>query len=95
MKPLTIGREIYFQTSKRQLGKPIVPRNWPQMEEVAHRIASHMDTSFVCVDVYTNGRDTILGELTSHPGGPYFGTNTRFLPEFDLALGQKWQVSRG
>ncbi|MCB1501412.1 MAG: hypothetical protein KDK07_16775 [Bauldia sp.] len=91
MVPLTLGRELYSADPVVDFGEPVVPPNWPAMLDVARRVSSHMRTPFISVDVYTTGADVILGEATTTPGGPYFGTMFRFLPEFDLHLGDAWR----
>jgi len=91
MAPLAIGRELYSSRTSVSIGAPVVPSNWPAMFDVARRVSSHLKTPFISVDVYTTGTDVILGEVTTTPGGPYFGTMFRFLPEFDRYLGDAWR----
>jgi hypothetical protein len=89
-----VGSEIYFPARAAILADPVVPVNWPDMEKAAQRIASFMETSFISVDVYTNGKEVFLGELTPTPGAAYYGsTMFRFMPEFDLALGKVWSCA--
>jgi len=68
------------------------PRNWEEMLDTAGRISRHLDTPFIRVDLYTNGVESVLGELTPRPGGPYHGTY-RLSDLFDAELGAYWRAS--
>lgn len=72
-------------------GVPIRPRNWEAMVETASRVATQVDEPFISVDLYTNGEEVVLGELTPGPGGPFFGGLFYFHPAFDGELGGYWR----
>lgn len=70
-------------------GDPFIPKNNRNLIEVAQFISKYVNRPFVSVDVYTNGQDVYIGELTGGPGGPYYGAAFRFTDKFDLFLGEK------
>lgn len=72
-------------------GRPVRPRNWQQMLDVARRVSEHLDVPFIRVDLYTSGEDVIMGELTPKPGGTYYGSQMRFSDAFDLEMGGYWR----
>ncbi len=55
---------IHFPRSRRTIEKP---NNLSQMLTVASLLSSHFN--FVRVDLYSNGEDCLVGELTNCPGG--------------------------
>lgn len=72
-----------------QKGIPLVPKNNKSLIENAQLISRYSNRPFVSVDVYTNGQDVYIGELTGGPGGPYYGAAFRFTDKFDIFLGEK------
>lgn len=70
-------------------GDPFIPKNNKNLIEVAQLVSKYVNCPFISVDVYTNGQDVYIGELTGSPGGPYYGAAFRFTDKFDLFLGEK------
>ena len=84
-------REVRPQHGLRR-GQHRRPLNWEEMLAAAGRISKHLDTPFISVDLYTNGVEVVLGELTPRPGGPYHGTY-RLSDVLDAELGAYWRAS--
>lgn len=82
---LTLSRKV-------QAGRHIRPANWQEMLETARRISVHMNEPFVSIDTYTDGRETVLGELTPRPGGPFYGM-WYFSTELDTELGTYYRLA--
>lgn len=55
---------IHFPRSRRSIEKP---KNLDKMLEVASSLSSHFN--FVRVDLYSNGDECLVGEITNCPGG--------------------------
>ena len=85
-EPLDSGK-VKVNSDHAQLGKFERPANWELMIDTACRVARFVDRPFISVDMYTNGNECFVGELTPGPGGPYFGKLFLFSYEFDLFLG--------
>jgi hypothetical protein len=65
------------------------PANLETMVEVAEKLAAGFD--FVRVDLYSDGNQVYVGELTLYPGGGF----ERFdPPEYDRIVGDKWPTGR-
>ena len=61
------------------------PANLDLMVQIAETLGAGMD--FVRVDLYSDGEQIFVGELTLYPGGGF----ERFdPPEYDLIIGNKW-----
>lgn len=94
LRPLELGTEVYVPQIEALFGEHEPPENWADMEAAAKRIAAHLKTPFISVDLYTTGDEVILGELTTIPGAPYYGgTMFRFMPSFDRQLGEAWAAA--
>ena len=62
------------------------PANPPALLEAAVKVAQHVPTPFVRVDLYEAQDGPVFGEITPIPTG---GTSV-FIPEWDQRLGQAW-----
>ncbi|MEA5446316.1 ATP-grasp fold amidoligase family protein [Gammaproteobacteria bacterium AB-CW1] len=81
---------VYSHSNKSVFVSPTLPKNYKQMIDVAERVATHLGTAFCSVDLYTDGKRVMLGEITAGPGGPYVGRLFAFSPQYDIHLGAKW-----
>jgi hypothetical protein len=68
------------------------PANWEALIDAARRMSLHINAPFVSVDLYTTGTEVVFGELTSKPGGPFFGM-WRFSDEYDAELGTYYRLA--
>jgi hypothetical protein len=79
--------ESAWKTIKR--GKPDLPECHKEIIAAAKTISKALKTPFISADMYATPDGPVIGELTSAPGGPYYGM-FRFKPHFDRDLGKAW-----
>ncbi|WP_374276158.1 ATP-grasp fold amidoligase family protein [Brevundimonas sp.] len=91
LAPLGDSDVLVGDTATR--GDSTPPPNGVQLIATAERIATHVGVNFLGVDLYSDGERVLLGELTTVPGGPYYGRMFRLLPELDRALGERWRAT--
>ena len=96
-----IGYECYYTPDWKKMGlcsnyySPYLrerprPAQLEEMLEVARRIAGDID--FMRVDLYLEGGNVYVGELTLYPGGGFHGS----VPDLiDKSLGNLWTVQIG
>jgi hypothetical protein len=89
-EPLDLKRTLIINQGPAVFVKGVRPANFEEMLHTARVLAGHLRTSFIRVDLYTTGREVILGELTPTPGRLYNGSRYTLTPEFNLELGQAW-----
>ncbi len=92
LAPLTQA-ELSIAADGAQPGDANPPLNGKALIEAAERVAAHIRVNFIRVDLFTDGVDIWLGELTPVPGGAYYGRKYRLSPAFDRALGDRWRAA--
>jgi hypothetical protein len=60
------------------------------MVEAVRALAAHLATPFARIDMYAGRGGPILGEITPTPGGAYFGSGYRLMPDYNAELGRRW-----
>jgi len=83
---------IVINFRKAREGPPRPPDGVDPMLQAARTLARHLATPFVRIDMFARpeGGGPVLGEITSTPGGAYFGTDYRFTEDYDRELGAMW-----
>lgn len=65
------------------------PRHPVELLAAFRRVAAHVESPFIRVDLYEDDRGPVFGEITPQPSGG----GTRFLPEWDARLGAAWTAA--
>lgn len=71
---------------RRPQGNPYASAGHQAFREAASKVARHVPTPFVRVDLYEAQDGPVFGEITPIPAG---GTS-QFVPEWDERLGRLW-----
>lgn len=65
------------------------PRHPDALTSAFERVAAHVESPFIRVDLYEDDDGPVFGEITPHPGGG----GTPFVPEWDQRLGDAWTTA--
>lgn len=87
---LNIANKFVLNFRKVRYDQPRPPAWRGEMVDAVRKLARELRTPFVRIDLYAGEKGPVLGELTSTPGGAYFGTKYRLTPVEDSVLGQAW-----
>lgn len=90
-----MGRPVKAETAHLHKGEAIhaaqrdrVPCNFRQMVTAATKLVRMTRVPFMSVDMFTNGFDFRVGEITLRPGGPFYGESFRLSESTDLEWGR-------
>lgn len=72
------------------IGIPRKPLCYLQILQAASEISRNFSYPFISVDCYATSNGAVIGELTSTPGGPWYGSMYCFSDDFDKLLGNAW-----
>lgn len=89
-EPITDERVVIPSFKAETIGHQSKPRCYAQILQSASEISRKFAYPFVSVDCYATNNGAVIGELTSTPGGPWYGSMYRFSDEFDELLGNAW-----
>ncbi|OAE40673.1 ATP-grasp fold amidoligase family protein [Agrobacterium tumefaciens] len=92
------AESVVIDTAYSSISQHRRPTNWKEMLSTANKVARHMNRPFVSVDMFTDGRRALVGEITPSPGGFYYGVMFFLTHKFDAFLGDRWRegcVQRG